>query len=209
VKDENKIFSDILLEAITRGSEESLNLWKSFSKDDGKGEIVQSVPWTKFIVPFLDYLGIVANSIEINDNLEIECIKETLGVNQNNQEVTLKNYEKFLKLFPPVNKGLDYLHQIKELLKSDWFFGEIDPNEATGLLDSSKRDCFMVRFSSSTQDCYTISYKKGKSITHNRIPTFDIHGQIKTFRKKNHMKPVSGLRPYAKLFDDKLKKNRI
>jgi len=64
----------------------------------------------------------------------------------------------------------------------------------------------MVRFSSSTQDCYTISYKKGKSITHNRIPTFDIHGQIKTFRKKNHMKPVSGLRPYAKLFDDKLKK---
>jgi len=203
VKDDNKIFNDILLEAITNGNEESLNLWRSFPKNEQGKDIATSVPWDTFIIAFLNLLKVKVN--DIDENLEIECVKMTLGVTETNKDVTLKNFEKFFKLFPPVNKGPDYLHQIKELLKAEWFYGDIDPDEATSIINNSKKDCFMVRFSTHSDEFYTISYKKGKNIFHTRVPKFDIHGQIKSFRKKHHMKPVSAQRPYNKLFDEKLK----
>jgi len=200
VAEEGKIFDDIVLEAITKGNEECFNLWNSFGQDDN-GKPLQSVAWGKFLKKFLIFLGVQANEMELRDSLEIKCIIESLDVQKNNDRVTLANFERFLDLFPPINKGVNYLHQIKELLKEEWFFGEMDVDESNNLLSPCKKDCFLVRFSATYKNTYVISVKKGKNITHNRVPNIDIHSQVKSLMKKNHVKPITGVvRKFAHIF---------
>jgi len=165
VSNNGQKFSNIVLEALTQGNKEYYDFWASFGQDNN-GKPLDKVPWNKFLRKFLSFLGIKAEKYEIDGSIEILCVKESLSVKDNDENVTIANFEKFLSLYPPINKGIDYLHQIKDLLKEDWFFGEMDGDTATNHLNGCKKESFLVRFSATNKNMLTVSQKKRKrSIT--------------------------------------------
>jgi len=107
---DSKIFDDIVLEAVTRGNEACMNMWKSFGP--GKKEI----PWQDFATAFAKLL----HTKYVPKDIRFQCLATVLNVNKHPLEcVTLEAFENFLKWFGPI-EGAEVLDQLKNLLEQKY-----------------------------------------------------------------------------------------
>jgi len=136
--------------------------------------------------------------------LEIRCLKAILAEESKTQgiattatdsdESLVVNIEKFgniLKWFGPLVQspfppdGLSILTKIRLLLMEPWFHGDISTTESENRLLKKPEGTFLVRFSTSSPGCYTISKiaPKDLSIKHQKIQHkagtgFEINGRV-------------------------------
>lgn len=168
--------------------------WKEFflTKDH--------VPWNDFLNAFSKLLNLVPSQNanlpmsyilthcpevlrDSNLELDIRCLKSILAEepkthhNQPNHEELVVSLEKFgeiLKFFGPLlgpaNEN-NILYRIRQLMIEPWFHGDISTSESENRLIKKPEGTFLVRFSTSSPGCYTISKvsKSDYTIKHQKI----------------------------------------
>jgi len=125
--------------------------------------------------------------------------------------------------FGPLQNGNDttvLLENITSILKEKWFHGDLTQQEAEDRLGDQTKGTFLIRFSSSSPGCFTISHwNKNKQLCHQRVTHVPGRGfyfwdsqydslreLIKDQRKKQYfVSPCPGS-SYQKLFPKKTKR---
>jgi len=130
----------------------------------------------------------------------------------------LKTFGEMLAWFGPLGTG--FIDRITDTLSQPWFHGDSSTQESEDKLNGQPKGTFLIRFSTSTPGCYTISnINSKKKLVHQRVVhipgegfrfwdvTFpDLHSLIKSERKKYFfVQPCPGSK-YKKLFPKKEKK---
>jgi len=157
------VFDTIIIESVisdTKGRE----MWKKMFV---KEKLLEKVPWDQFAAGFASFFGDSTRDLE---DVSYKCLKALLA-NDNLQQVTIENFGRFLEWFGPMESP-DILDRVKNLLKQEWFHGEISATEAENLLTKkdNKKGTFLVRFSSREPGSYAITVvAKEKKVKHYRI----------------------------------------
>jgi len=127
-----------------------------------------TVTWPEFSKAFEKHMGVNLTQ----STMGIEFLKNVLGAtNQNQFTVTIEAFSNVLEWFGPVGKGVELIDKICSLGKETWFHGGISQEQAETLLNKNhKEGAFLVRFSTSSPGCFTIScITKDKLINHLKI----------------------------------------
>lgn len=169
-----------------------------------------SVPWGDFLnhfaramqvvntnVPMTDILAVRRDLIEgTSIELDIKCLKavlveETKKSPDSGEEamVNVENFGSILHFFGPLkvnpHNGLEILSEIRVLLSQPWFHGFISAPESENLLLDKQGGTYLVRFSSTSPGCYTISKvsQGDRTIKHQKIhhrpgSGYEINGRV-------------------------------
>jgi len=132
------------------------------------------VPWNDFLNAFSKLLRLLPQNANmplsyvlshareiIKDTtveIDIKCLKAILADEQGNNDESIVSLEKFgniLRWFGPLNNTI--LQRIRVLMTEPWFHGDIITSESETRLLGKPEGTFLVRFSTSTPGCYTIS----------------------------------------------------
>jgi len=139
-------------------------------------ETVQFVEFCTFFYPLIGEEWKNGVTKNLREKQKLRCLKELLEVMQDGQRVvTLKNFGRVLAGFGPLAREKDskttILDRIYEVLKSEWFHGDISNEESTRLLTSHQQTGeYLVRMSWSDGFPFTIAkVNKNKTITLQRI----------------------------------------
>jgi len=206
---EEKKWELMLIEAVTRGEEEAMNMWLACGTEDEKQlkKTPVRVPWDTFIQHFCDHLNIKVSRKVVKEDENFKAIRAVLDVVLTNPAkiyVTFENFEKFLKWFGPVRRdeGRDILNSITELVKEPWFHGDIVREQAEARIAASQnKSGFLVRYSQK-EGKFTLSWhnRKAKRYDHMRIEekyNRNLAFFINNFVKQQGLTPVS----YERIFD--------
>lgn len=132
--------------------------------------------------------------------INLKCLKAILAEESKNKVgesevdfvVTIEKFGNILKWFGPIvlsHGGIDendtnLLHKIRQQLTEPWFHGDISTHESENMLLNKPEGMFLVRFSTSSPGCFTISKVsfREKAIKHQKIQHragsyFEINGQ--------------------------------
>jgi len=99
--------------------------------------------------------------------IDVKCLKAILAdeskkgsENEDDSLVSLEKFGNILKWFGPLVNAQDtqnILVKIRNLMTEPWFHGDISTNESESRLLNKNEGTFLVRFSTSTPGCFTIS----------------------------------------------------
>lgn len=158
-----------------------------------------------------------------SDQLKFKCLKAVLAdapkkkLGKEKEVVNLVKFGNILDWFGPFEKddsGLDFLDRLEDMLKKKWFHGDISTPKATDRLNGQEAGTFLVRFSTSTPGCYTISsVDASQRVLHQRVvyhprrgyefwnKTYESMKELIKKEKKHHnlLKACPGS-PYKHLF---------
>eukprot|EP01103_Thecamoeba_quadrilineata_P011684 TRINITY_DN2839_c0_g1_i1.p2 TRINITY_DN2839_c0_g1~~TRINITY_DN2839_c0_g1_i1.p2 ORF type:complete len:231 (-),score=42.04 TRINITY_DN2839_c0_g1_i1:43-735(-) len=115
-------------------------------------------------------------------DLERRCLQVILGEKPRLSEgmkqfgaedvVSLDKFGRVLDWFGPVcdpSGKLLFLQMMVKILSQRWFFGELSTREAELRLKDQPVGTFLVRFSTTSEGCYTISKMSHEGINHQRV----------------------------------------
>lgn len=203
------MMDDIMVD-ITLNDRDAKKLW--MTNFQGK----EQVSWEDFKYALCDRLGI--NDPE-PDNIQFKCLEAVLAekpkdIISKDSVVNLELFGKVIAWFGPLST---LLYKVESVLSQRWFHGDLLTSEAEDRLNGQPKGTFLIRFSTSSPGCFTISsINKNKKLTHQRVThvpgrgfTFwdthyeDLRALIKGERKKQFfVQPCPGSR-YQKLFPKK------
>jgi len=130
--------------------------------------------------------------------LDLKCLRSiladegkvrSLSESQDESVVSIEKFGSILQWFGPLTvrpfppDGLNILERVRALLSENWFHGDISTIESEDRLRNKPDGTFLVRFSTSSPGCYTISkVSGGTGIKHRkilRVPggSFEINGR--------------------------------
>jgi len=163
---------DLVIVDATVEDETGRNIWKR--NFPGKDEI----SWDNFLSVLVQTLGLPAAD---PDDIEVRCLKAILAekskdpTTKEHMIVTLDRFGKLCDLFGPViatppKRTTNIMQNVHEVLRNDWFHGEMTKEDAESRLTNVVPGTFLIRLSSTSGNCFTISKmsKTGK-INHQRI----------------------------------------
>jgi len=120
---------EIYQDMVSAGNEKGKEIWKAASKD----KTTEIIPWEDFASTLWTFL-----EVEKPTPLQVECVKTMLYLENNN--VTHKNWIRFLLWFSPLRTGKDgkeYLTKVVGLLEAPWFYGrECDRNASDAVINA-------------------------------------------------------------------------
>jgi serine/threonine protein kinase len=163
---------DIVVVDATVEDEAGRDLWKKNFL--GKDEI----NWEKFLVALMRALSLPAADPE---DIQVRCLKAILGEKSKDPTmhdqwiVTLDRFGKVCDLFGPVlaappKRSSNILQNVHDVLRTEWFHGEISREEAESRLTGVVPGTYLVRLSTTSGNCFTISkMSKSGKINHQRI----------------------------------------
>jgi len=171
-----------------------------------------SVPWTEFLnqlakfltlvedtgMPFTDVLVVYKDALKQTTlDIDVKCFKailaeesRTQGTDNEEQVVSIEKCGAILQYLGPLTPrpylpdGINILQRTRQLLVEPWFHGNISTHESESNLISKPAGTFLVRFSTSSPGCYTISKVslndnsiKHQKIQHKSGAGFEINGK--------------------------------
>lgn len=157
------LFDEIIIESIIK-DKHGRALWrKNFNS---KGKLQEVVPWKAFVIGLC---SLFKQRLPKDPNdIRFKCLKALL-VKSSDDTVSIESFGSFLQWFGPM-EGMDILDRVVDLLKKNWFHGDISSETAERLLSNEKRGTFLARFSSRDPGCYAISvYSQGGRLKHFRV----------------------------------------
>mmetsp|Transcript_28558 Transcript_28558/g.71798 ORF Transcript_28558/g.71798 Transcript_28558/m.71798 type:complete len:494 (-) Transcript_28558:138-1619(-) len=136
----------------------------------------EEVTWDDFKKVIYRYASKTDNKVT---DIKLKCLEVLLTEQSkklmgNKNVVNLEKFGKLLAWFGPLvpPKGSNVtpmLSKVHTILRSEWFHGDINNQEAEDRLNGQKYGCFLIRFSS-VAGCFTISSQsKEKRVIHQRI----------------------------------------
>eukprot|EP01095_Lingulamoeba_sp_RSL-Kostka_P012223 TRINITY_DN479_c0_g1_i2.p1 TRINITY_DN479_c0_g1~~TRINITY_DN479_c0_g1_i2.p1 ORF type:complete len:455 (-),score=155.91 TRINITY_DN479_c0_g1_i2:272-1636(-) len=215
-----KRLDDIMTE-VAIGDPTGIEIWKSLFS--GKG----SVNFDDFKEVLCDMLGIPTPS---PSDIQFKCLESVLAeeskdVMCNDMVVNIEKFGSVCAWFGPLSESNDprsLLRRMENILKQKWFHGDITTVEAEDRLTSQNKGTFLIRFSTSSPGCFTISHiNKQKQLTHQRVTHVpskgfyfwdncypDLKTLIRDQRKKQYFVQPAGGSKYLKLFPTKKKSSK-
>jgi len=124
------------------------------------------VPWNQFSV---EYYKLLHEPLSRDRNHNFKCLRALLV--EKDEVVTLERFALFSKWFHPISLP-NVLLRISEMMKFDWFHGDISRDEANMILKPKKKGCFLVRLSTNEPEHapFVISKLGSKAdVSHQRI----------------------------------------
>jgi len=129
----------------------------------------QTVPWSVFSSSFAKLLEVAIDS----ESTGWVCLKKIAAFPNNdpgekeNEVVNLEQFAHLINWFGPIpaTKRENFVKGLKDLMKNEWFHGDIEKGESEDLLKNYKSGYFLVRTSKTTPDKpFTISKHSKKKI---------------------------------------------
>jgi len=136
------------------------NMWKRL----WPGQI--EVSWNQFSV---EYYKLLHEPLSRDRNFNFKCLRALLV--EKDEVLALERFALFSKWFHPISQP-NVLLRVSEIMKFDWFHGDISRDEATALLKSKKKGYYLLRLSTTEPEItpYVISKLGSKSeVSHQRI----------------------------------------
>eukprot|EP01095_Lingulamoeba_sp_RSL-Kostka_P001906 TRINITY_DN126_c1_g1_i1.p1 TRINITY_DN126_c1_g1~~TRINITY_DN126_c1_g1_i1.p1 ORF type:complete len:324 (+),score=123.75 TRINITY_DN126_c1_g1_i1:92-1063(+) len=198
-------FDAIIVDAIIN-DKNGRRLWsKYFMKD----KLRETVSWKNFVIAFTNLFK--SRAPKNPDDTRWKCLKALLT--DSNEKVSVEQFSRILEWFGPL-EGLDILDRVEDVLKKEWFHGEISSSDSEKKLSREKKGTFLVRFSSRDPGCYAISVvSQGGRLKHYRIyhkPGLDyligksecdsLETIIEKYRKDLYLKYPCPGSPYEEIF---------
>eukprot|EP01121_Diplochlamys_sp_Union-15-3_P002396 TRINITY_DN12093_c0_g1_i1.p1 TRINITY_DN12093_c0_g1~~TRINITY_DN12093_c0_g1_i1.p1 ORF type:complete len:452 (-),score=86.26 TRINITY_DN12093_c0_g1_i1:17-1372(-) len=141
------------------------------NKSEEHQTYMDDVPWNDFVEEFCEFMGF--HDIDLSalerpsldpDIQSLKCLKLALvTISGGKQVVNMEKFGNILKWFGPIRdpsttpKNNTFLDSMRELMKQEWFHGDIDDTAVSGLLSGKPGGTFLIRFSSSFEGSFTIS----------------------------------------------------
>jgi len=153
-------FDAIIVDALIH-DEHGRKLWKKYFMTD---KLRENVSWKNFVIAFTRYFG--ASVPRDPKDTRWMCFKAVLAVDE---RVTLEQFAKILEWFGPLT-GLQILDSVEDLLKKNWFHGNLSSQDAEKKLSKQKKGTFLVRFSAREPGSYALSaVSQGGRMKHYRV----------------------------------------
>jgi len=136
------------------------NMWKR----QWPGQL--QISWNQFSVEFFKLLH---EPLSRDRNLHFKCLRALLV--EKDEVVSLERFALFSKWFHPISHP-QVLAKTGEIMKYDWFHGDISRDNAMTILKSKKKGCFLVRLSTTEPEHapFVISKLGSKGdVSHQRI----------------------------------------
>lgn len=126
------------------------------------------VGWAEFVGTIAKALGLSYTKDDLRFRSFQALLAEKALDGMADELVKPDSFGKLLAWFGPMEVAM--LDRMRELLQQPWFHGSIETDEAVAVLTGEGPGAYIVRLSSSTPGCFTITKvsKKG-TITHQRI----------------------------------------
>eukprot|EP01104_Vermistella_antarctica_P014036 TRINITY_DN4345_c0_g1_i1.p1 TRINITY_DN4345_c0_g1~~TRINITY_DN4345_c0_g1_i1.p1 ORF type:complete len:583 (+),score=95.87 TRINITY_DN4345_c0_g1_i1:118-1866(+) len=160
---------DQLREFSQRGSEQYYLVQQEYQRRVKSGHF--AVPASALAEPgFMDQLNLNALKAVLAE--QPKSSDSGVMIRNSEMEVSLERFGRILDWFGPIvdpNRTFSFLDKITGLLREPWFHGDVGTHEAESRLASQPVGTFLVRFSSTSPGCYTISKVAPNSINHQRI----------------------------------------
>jgi serine/threonine protein kinase len=124
------------------------------------------VSWNQFSV---EYYKLLHEPLSRDRNHNFRCLRAILV--EKDEVITLDRFALFSKWFHPVSQP-NVLLRVSEIMKFDWFHGDIARDDAVTLLKTKKKGYFLVRLSTTEPEHtpYVISKLGSKGdVSHQRI----------------------------------------
>jgi len=138
----------------------SANMWKRL----WPGQI--EVSWNQFSV---EYYKLLHEPLSRDRNHNFKCLRALLV--EKDEIVTLERFALFSKWFHPISQT-NVIVRVAEVMKFDWFHGDISRDDAQALLKKKKKGVFLVRLSTTEPEHtpFVISKTGNKEeVAHQRI----------------------------------------
>jgi len=98
-----------------------------------------------------------------------KCLMKLLGLKNEEQKVNIENFGFLFEWFPLDIPGQSFMQMIRILCSKDYFFGELDTEEAFDLLKNQDNGVYILRLSSSNPGSFTLSFVFKEKIYHKRF----------------------------------------
>jgi serine/threonine protein kinase len=123
------------------------------------------ISWNQFSV---EYYKLLHEPIARDRNHNFKCLRALLV--EKDEVVTLERFALFSKWFHPISLP-NVLTRVSEIMKFEWFHGDISRDDASNTLKSKKKGYFLVRLSTTEPELtpFVISKMGGKDVSHQRI----------------------------------------
>jgi len=154
-------FDQIIVDAIIH-DDHGRKIWKKYFMKDKLREVVS---WKNFVIALTSFYK--ERVPRDPSDTRWKCLKAVVA--DDNEKVSIESFSRVLDWFGPMS-GLSILDDIQDLLKKDWFHGEISSQTAEKRLGKGKKGTFLVRFSARDPGCFAISVvSQGGRLKHYRI----------------------------------------
>ena len=149
-------------------------LWSEFFM--GRDE----TPWEEFKVALCEVLHLSSSPPPSQYEIAFRCLEAVMAESPKDlmckdQVVNIEKWASVCSWFGPVSTpddGCNLLNSLQKTLKQRWFHGDITQEEAEDRLLNQPKGTFLVRFSSSSPGCFTISHiNKSKQLPEHRRQT--------------------------------------
>eukprot|EP01102_Stenamoeba_stenopodia_P018241 TRINITY_DN6667_c0_g2_i1.p1 TRINITY_DN6667_c0_g2~~TRINITY_DN6667_c0_g2_i1.p1 ORF type:complete len:585 (+),score=105.90 TRINITY_DN6667_c0_g2_i1:226-1980(+) len=128
-----------------------------------------SVSWSIFQKMLAEWFGIdeeeITGETPTIHQLNFRCFQALIVDNQDN--VNIEKFGRVLDCFGPLD--CDLLDYIRKVTRQSWFHGEISTKAAEDLLRYQAEGAYLVRLSTTSQGCFTISAMRNRIIQHQRV----------------------------------------
>jgi len=180
---DTKFWDDIFLEAIEVGKKVGNEIWATFGE-------AEHVSWSKFLRAFCTHLNIIYDASSTEPTLEEIYLMAMMGCEKSSQNtVYRKNFTQLFACIGPFIDGSEILDQVKALMETNWFMGNLDASKAEKMLANMPDKSFLVRFSPTSGD-FSITFKEAR-VLHTRVPNnarFNLHNYVQMLIAKKSFK---------------------
>jgi serine/threonine protein kinase len=156
---ESHILDEVIVDAIiTKSNAEGRVFWKQCFTE--KEEILETVPWHKFLQNLVDFCNLnFPKDKPLDELIEIKSLKIVLvgTLSAREEFVTIENFSRILEWFGPFTRDTKFLETIQDTISMNGFFGDISSTDAEQVMAGKKAGQYMIRFSSQQPGYYTIT----------------------------------------------------
>jgi len=158
---ENNVWHQAASDLVASGYKIIQQFWSRVKKENAK-----QVLWEDF----KRELALLINKSSNVENMEteFEALHALLGVHKTGDEdqyVTEEAFYRFLKWFPFFNEDKEnLLKNVLDMVSQPWWFGDVTEKKANVLLKNEDPGTFLIRYSSSLEGKFVISFVKEESV---------------------------------------------